>query len=586
MGPVLLLLFRMVKKRKHKLGPKHRNARPSSEGGEKIPNFSPTVKSMWKLIQGLHHSRYLGSLEQGQLPKAFNMKKDELSRFWRPSGKNESFMSSIKNIGNLYFDSAIKILIEHYKVQALDMKVELEKCSLKSHDFKAAQDVAIKWARKNYGKKLKEETISEFQGMMEGIRPAEDTRGDSGLASPVRDLTRKPESQMVSGTDGGSEETVAILQASDVPPPVRVPTLTPVVMETPASGDPTPTPKPTPTPEPVPIRSRHHSAPSGSPKTDRSPRTGDSSGFEWDLNSVIKGNGLLKGPQTGLSFAGALNKQTPVVSTPTKRKRGDTSPASSPEGLTPEGKRERRAQTPQEKGIPPTPPTKNDAPGTSSMGGSPPPEDKVASPSPQRFRRGKLKSFKPCNARSEGRGSSWVMPEITHKRIALGDSNIYRVTKSSSQNLQLISFPGAKFYTLKGFLANGLGKDVRYPMVEELVLSVGINERKNNIKTTSTPQLNKLIRQVQHRFPKAKIYMADLQWSPDLPESEVVSLTELSEALKALPHSTVKNFPKVTMLAPLPRERFSIDPNDQKDKIHWSTECANAMLEHWLDCLN
>ena len=153
-----------------------------------------------------------------------------------------------------------------------------------------------------------------------------------------------------------------------------------------------------------------------------------------------------------------------------------------------------------------------------------------------------------------------------------------RITKSSESNIQVISFPGAKFYNLRGFLEKGIN-NATYPCVEELVLSIGINERENDIEKTSKGQLNRLIKRIRHTFPKAEIFMADMQWVPSTQSKRVnIALNSLSAVFKSLEH--------VEVLSPLPSDQFVIDPQDRKYKIHWSKETANAMLEHWLNCLN
>ena len=286
-------------------------------------------------------------------------------------------------------------------------------------------------------------------------------------------------------------------------------------------------------------------------------------------------------PQTPLNYAGALASQrqpnlikSDGAYTPNahnKRKREGPSLDSSPEGVSPLGKRERVASSPQNKDSPTIPPPSKDTPTSPSVHGA-------GSPQPPLKRRSPTK-FKPGNVfDAEVNGKQWVLPDITHSRVFLGDSNLLRITKSSMNNIQVISCPGAKFYNLRGFLENGC-KNKRYPAVNQVVLSVGINERENKIKTTSIPQLSRLIKQVHRIFPSATIFMAGMQWNPlGLSERQNAALTELSVVLKRLDD--------VTSLPLLPTEKFMIDPKDITDKIHWSTECANDMLEHWLDCLN
>ena len=75
--------------------------------------------------------------------------------------------------------------------------------------------------------------------------------------------------------------------------------------------------------------------------------------------------------------------------------------------------------------------------------------------------------------------------------------------------------------------------------------------------------------------------MANPQWSPLLPSTEKSALSNISVEIKRLE----ENQEIYMVLPPLPEEKFCIDPRD-KFKIHWTQDCANAMLDHWLDILN
>ena len=115
--------------------------------------------------------------------------------------------------------------------------------------------------------------------------------------------------------------------------------------------------------------------------------------------------------------------------------------------------------------------------------------------------------------------------------------------------------------------------------VRNLVLSVGINERGNNIKITSKPKFRRLINEVKRVFPNAKIHMPEIQWNPALLSKENnIALADLNQA--------IYEFEGINILPKLDKESFEIDPNDRKYRIHWSKQCANKMLEHWLSHLN
>lgn len=179
--------------------------------------------------------------------------------------------------------------------------------------------------------------------------------------------------------------------------------------------------------------------------------------------------------------------------------------------------------------------------------------------------------------RSYKASGQWVLPPITAKTAALGDSNLSRVTKSrvSEKELKVCSYPGAKFYNLKGLLAN-----VTQPCksVKNLILSLGINERDNNVKATCPQSLSKLLKEVKRVFPEAKIFMASLQWdAKKVTETQNTNLESLNDLLT--------NRKDITVLPQLTQSAFKIDPMD-KYGIHWAKETANDMLDMWLDNLN
>ena len=190
--------------------------------------------------------------------------------------------------------------------------------------------------------------------------------------------------------------------------------------------------------------------------------------------------------------------------------------------------------------------------------------------------RGPRVSFKPYRAQSGARGANWQLPILKAKTLIIGDSNLSIISESPvpTTQIEVCSYPGAKFYNLRGLLRSSKPQE----HVKNLILSVGINERGNNIKKTCVPQLNRLLSEVKQVFPNAKIFMAGLQWKENkLKKFECENLELLQNE-----YQQCKDF---QVLPQLDQSDFEIDPEDNYN-IHWSEQTANKMLDIWIDHLN
>ena len=170
----------------------------------------------------------------------------------------------------------------------------------------------------------------------------------------------------------------------------------------------------------------------------------------------------------------------------------------------------------------------------------------------------------------------WSLPKLSAPTLIVGDSNLSNISKSrvSKKDLEVCSFPGAKFYNLRGLFS----KTKPQTHVKNLILSVGVNERGNNASTTCLPQFKKMLAEARQLFPEAKISLASLQW-----DSKRISNAE-SATLKTL-QKGIEDLKTIPLIPTLSESKFKIAPED-KYGIHWTKETANCMLDHWLDFLN
>ena len=499
---------------------------------------------MNKLLKAVHHVGYLSSLKPGQLPPAIEDERKKLDRFWKPSSSNQTFRDDIQAESKQYFDSVMKILIRHHQSTVESLEAELKnKCSLNSTDFDNAQKKAIVWAKKNLGKRLKETSISKFEASMVDVKVCiNPPSAHTGTAEPDATTSSNP-----SSTHTGTAAPVTTTSSK--------PSDTDQNVGNPKNGTPSDIKNKTPPSTPANSKKRkNQSSPIGSepnsPLASRprvEPVVNDAETPDNEQNN------------TTLATGSVSDKHTPTK----MPRRPDSADYARAAASTPKRSRDEIDQDP-------TSPATQSPTNKISRTVSPPKEKRLQ----------RLLSIKPFCARKESPSGSWVFPnEINHPTVCLGDSNNNNITKSRDKKVHIISFPGGDFRNIKGFLKGHL-KGKTYSCVKNVILNFGINERKTETSEMKK-RLSTLISQIHSTFPSARIFMADPQWSPLLPEIEISALSHISVEIKRL---EAKGDIYMT-LPKLPNEKFVIDPKD-RSKIHWTHECANEILDSWLEILN
>ncbi len=166
--------------------------------------------------------------------------------------------------------------------------------------------------------------------------------------------------------------------------------------------------------------------------------------------------------------------------------------------------------------------------------------------------------------------TSWSLPAVEADTILIGDSNLSRL-KNIPTNCHVFSYSGANIDHLHSIISK-----YSHPNCQprNILFSVGINNRNQNPTASSIPSLKKLISKTVLTFPKAKIYMATINFSSNLTKLQQLNLKTLNSAICALPTCTA--------IPPLDSDLFSTGPNN----IHWSPSTASHLLTHWLHHLN
>jgi hypothetical protein len=157
--------------------------------------------------------------------------------------------------------------------------------------------------------------------------------------------------------------------------------------------------------------------------------------------------------------------------------------------------------------------------------------------------------------------------------LILGDSNLSRISAIPNLDIQIESYPGAQFRHI-----GSLGQNYEHPNEpEDIILSIGINNRASKTNTTSLPEFRTMITKVCKAFPNSKIHVPAINYSALLPQHEQDNLAILNEC--------ISNHNKVSVIPPLVQNKFVTEVTD-KSHIHWSAGTASIMIRHWLKHLN
>ena len=169
-----------------------------------------------------------------------------------------------------------------------------------------------------------------------------------------------------------------------------------------------------------------------------------------------------------------------------------------------------------------------------------------------------------------GKKKLWRLPQIHKPILIIGDSNlsnIKEVRQTMKNQVQIISYPGARFEDLYEILKNMPNPILQ---VKHLILSVGINNRGQNANATSNKHIGNLYFQATKKFPNAKIYYPHIghRLSSD---REMQNLQDFEWTWRNL-GSTILPSVSVTRTT--------------SDGIHWTPETARCLLDLWLNRLS
>ena len=125
---------------------------------------------MFQILQCLHHLAMLqDDANTAGPPQAFFQKAKELDRFVRPAMPTPDLADKIKSI-NVAWAFEIRItLVTHYRTPFDFLSGSLKAWNLSATDCGQAKLKAKEWAKRNFGRELKPQALSEFDRRVQHI---------------------------------------------------------------------------------------------------------------------------------------------------------------------------------------------------------------------------------------------------------------------------------------------------------------------------------------------------------------------------------------------------------------------------------
>lgn len=171
------------------------------------------------------------------------------------------------------------------------------------------------------------------------------------------------------------------------------------------------------------------------------------------------------------------------------------------------------------------------------------------------------------HANTSSKLQDWSLT-LTKKFVIIGDSNVARLPQHNYPDLQIDSFPGAKWQ----HAANLLTGATIVVEPHKIILSFGLNNRQQRFRINALAELQKARRAAAARLPNTVVLIPVINYSPTLPLEEQTMVDHINNHIKRGGES----------IPALPDEQFRVD----NDGIHWKALTARAIFEHWLVHLN
>lgn len=176
-------------------------------GKRREGSYSP-VKIIFQVIQCLHHLSLLSDQgAAGSSRQAFSRKVKELNSFIRPAIPNSDVIQSIQQVNRTWATSVVQVLVNHYRTQLDFLRGSLSGWKMSSADRVLYRNKALQWARQNFGKKLKNDTIQALDNLLADVckLPVKNTKDarDTNACPETQQISQELQPQRASASEGG-----------------------------------------------------------------------------------------------------------------------------------------------------------------------------------------------------------------------------------------------------------------------------------------------------------------------------------------------------------------------------------------------
>ena len=149
---------------KKKRGSNWQNPGPS-ERTSQDQNFAQGVKTLFRIIQRIHHFAIVNNQLNGTVTKSFEAKLSDFNKFVKPACPTASLAQQIDLINSRWPQDITESLVAHFRERIDNFKRQLSTFRLDLSDCEKAQTLAEKWPRRNFRSKLKDCTLVEYRSI-------------------------------------------------------------------------------------------------------------------------------------------------------------------------------------------------------------------------------------------------------------------------------------------------------------------------------------------------------------------------------------------------------------------------------------
>lgn len=565
--------------------------------GPRTP-FQTLCRLLFALLKILHHHEVMINSKTVGLPRAFQQKVAELSKFLKPAHPNSNLTQELSSLAETWGLSVRDRLAKHYEEEISSIESAIRDLQADISDqFDTAVQVSLNWAKNRMGKKLTNSTKSNFQTLAQELRKSLHPRTRHRSGPPQLETPAGPSDREVgkSKREARSPDSPSGIQPckrapARLTPPIQVLQPPPCTQTGPRQvAPPANTTKPARDPaRDTPLKrsrsaltpsSASSQSPTPAPKIPRQdPGAGASPDFSWiaiQENTRKQREVRVTGLHTEKGGCGKSPLGTPEANAGPHHSKPDFS--ASPADLD------------SFADFPPIPKPQRPSPRPLKLDGSPrksPQESRAAMVKTvnKLFREGSLgpipaEVVKHPKQDAHAKFTDWHIqkPKPGTKTLILGDSNLSRITNRPSKLTEIQSYPGARTEHMVAML-NKTQKQPLDSKINNVVLAFGTNDANSKTPMGSIERdIKRMSTLAKSKFPRAQISLAEVVVSATSPLHLVQKAEQINEIIRKI---------KTTQIIPRPHSARVVLEAGDRSKVHWTRESANMILKHWHQCLN